>query len=155
MFKCRFSESTSENVLFISRHSYIRTLSPYAVLTQLPVLRVIGGHMRSNLFLPLTSDGIEIEHWGWSQCVSLAYRYASTDMQCHLLVATRDLTWPWPEVKFRHWHFKFNIYLLRRVSTRGTRCCQSYVTSFLSSKVICEKPFCKKTLFWPSLTFLT
>ena len=36
------------------------------------LLRVIGGHKRSNDFLPITFDRREIKDWGWSQCVSLA-----------------------------------------------------------------------------------
>ena len=36
-----------------------------------PLLHVIWGHMRSNAFLPLTIDWIELEPLGWSQCFSL------------------------------------------------------------------------------------
>ena len=44
-------------------------------------------------------------------------------------------------------------YIFRRVSTRGTQCCQNYVSGCLSSKVICDKPFLpKRTLFWHFLT---
>ena len=69
---------------------------------------------------------------------------ASTDMQYDLLGYTRDLTWHWPEVKFWHWPLKVNMYTFRSASTRGTWCCQNYVTIFLSSKVIREKHFFTK-----------
>ena len=78
---------------------------------------------------------------------------ASTDMQHDLRGVTRDLTWPWPEAKFWHWPFKAKMCILRRVLTSGARCCQDYVTSFPSSKVICKKKhFSKKRyfdLYWP------
>ena len=45
---------------------------PYVGLTQLPLILVIRGHLRSNAFFPLTFDRIEIERCGWFQCVSLA-----------------------------------------------------------------------------------
>ena len=68
------SESTSGNVLFISRYSYIRALSMARMQfwpndLSFESLEVIWGHIR---FLPLSFDRIEIERWGWSQCVSLA-----------------------------------------------------------------------------------
>ena len=66
----------------------------------------------------------------------------STYMQYDLLAQTRDLTWPWPEVKFWNWPFLRSICtmcIFRHISTRGTWCCQNHVTSFLSSKVMCEK----------------
>ena len=77
---------------------------------------------------------------------------ASIDMQYDLLGVTRDLTWPWPEVKFWHWPFKVNMYIFLCVSTRGTRCCQNYVTSFLSLKVVSEKPFLQKSAILPFFT---
>ena len=85
--------------------------------------------------------------------ICFSWTDASTDMQCDLLVPTRDLTWPWPEVKFGYRPFKVNVYLFRWVSTSRTRCCPNSLTSFLISKVICEKRhFRKKKLFnisWP------
>ena len=78
---------------------------------------------------------------------------ASTDMQYEY-----DLLDTWPHVtltwnQFLTWPFKVNMYIFRRVSTSGTRWCQSYAASFLSSKVICEKTvFAKKCYFdnfWP------
>ena len=57
--------------LIITRLSDLRTVS----MTQEEIwpnylsFEVIIGQMR---FLPLTSDGIEIEQCGWAQCVSLA-----------------------------------------------------------------------------------
>ena len=41
---------------------------------------------------------------------------ASIDIQYDLLGPTRDLTWPWSEVKFWLWSFKVNMYIFRRVS---------------------------------------
>ena len=69
---------------------------------------------------------------------------ASTDMQHELLGSLRDLTWPWPEVKFWHWHVNANLCIFRCVSARETRWCPNYVSSFLSSKLICENHFAKK-----------
>ena len=75
---------------------------------------------------------------------------AVTDMQHDLLGSSRDHTWPWPEVKVSHWYLKVKLYIFRRILTSGTRCCQNYVTSFLSSKVISEKKSCKSVF----LTFI-
>ena len=109
--------------------------------------KVIWGHIS---FLPLTFVRIEIERWGWSQYVSLA--------QTHRLIW--NITYLSRRVTSRDLDLRSNsdidplrpicTYIFRRVSSSGTRCCQNYVTSFLSSNVICEKPFSqKKTLFWP------
>ena len=95
-----FSESTSGNVLFISRYSYIGPLS----MTRMqfrpngPTFRsfkVIWGHIR---FLPLTFDRIEIEQWGWSQCVSLA--------QTHRLIC--NMTYLFRHVTSRHLDLRSN-----------------------------------------------
>ena len=138
------SDSTSENVLFISRYYYIGTLS----MTPMQLwpndhsfrsFKAIWGHI---CFLTLTFDRIEIGRWGWSQYVSLAQE-ASTDMQYDLLVTTRDLTWPWPKVIFWFWPFKVSMYIFRHVSTRRTRCYQNYVTIFLSSKLFLKNHFRK------------
>ena len=45
---------------------------PYAFLTGKPLLRAIRGH-RLNSFLSLIFDIMEVQYWGWFQCVSLAY----------------------------------------------------------------------------------
>ena len=129
-----FSEGTSKNVLPISRYSYIGPLS--MILKQFwpndlsfGSFEVIWGQIR---FLPLTFDRIEIERWEWAQSDSffrcVFCKDASNDMQYDLFGSTRDLTWPWPEVKF--WN---------------------YVSSFLSWKVISEKSFLQKSAI---LTFL-
>ena len=153
MFIFHFSESTSGNVLFISRHSYIGPLS----MTRMqfwpndPFFRsfkVIWGHIR---FLPVTFDRTEMERWEWSQCVSLA--------QTHRLVC--NITYLAQHVTSRDLELRSNsdigllrsicTYTFRHVSTRGTRCCHNYATSFLSSKDICENPFLQKSAI---LTFL-
>ena len=71
---------------------------------------------------------------------------ASIDIQYDLIGLTCDLTWPWLEVKFWYWPFKVHKYMFRRVSTRGTRCCQNYVPiALLVLKGFAKK--CKKRYF--------
>ena len=150
MFICRFFGGTSGNVLIFSSGPLSMTRMQF--WSNDPFFRsfeVIWGHIR---FFPLTFDCIEIERWGWSQYVSLAHT--------HRLI--RNMTYLSPHVTSRDLdlrsnydrYFKVNMYIIRHVSTRGRRCSQNYVTSFLSSNVICEKPFSqkKKTLFWPFMT---
>ena len=90
-----YSESTSGNVLFISRHSYIRPLSMTRMQfwpNDLPFrsFEVILGHIR---FLPLTFDRMEIERWGWFQCISLARTHRLICNMTYLAwhVTSRDL----------------------------------------------------------------
>ena len=119
MGKCSyavFSENVSGNVLFISRYSYIRLLSMTRMefwpnCLSFGSFEVTWGRIR---LLPLTFDRIEIEHWGWSQCVSLAQTHR---LICNLTFLTSDLTWSWPEVKFWHWPCKVTMYL-QHMSTR-------------------------------------
>ena len=94
MGKCSYAvffESTSGNLLFMSRYSYIRPLS----VTRMQFwpddfsfrsLEVIWGHIR---VLPLFFDRIEIERWGWSQCVSLAQTHR---MICSMTYLARHVT---------------------------------------------------------------
>ena len=60
-----------DNYINIFLHHTTTLDDPCTVLTQWP-LRVIQGHIRSVAFLHLTSDWIEIKHWGRSHCISLA-----------------------------------------------------------------------------------
>ena len=152
MFICLFSITTSGYVLFTSRYSYIRSLSmtPMQFWTNdhsFGSFEVIWGHIH---VFPLTVDRIEIKRWGWSQCVSLAQTHRLICNMTYLArhVISHDL---WPEVKFWHWPFRVNMYIFLYVSTRGTRCCQNYVASFLRSKVICKYPFLQIRVIW---TFL-
>ena len=96
-----FSESTSENLLFISRYSYIRSLSTRMQFWPSDLsfgsFEVIGGHIR---FLPLTYYRIGRDRALWMVPMCLSRTDASTDMQSDLLGSARDLTRPWPEVKY-------------------------------------------------------
>ena len=58
-----------------------------------PRLWVIRGHKRSNAFLYITFDRIEIKNLGWSQCVSLAKTYRLICKMTYLghHVTSRDL----------------------------------------------------------------
>ena len=42
---------------------------PMCSFDPITILRFIWGHLRSTSFFPLTFDRIEIERWGWSQCI--------------------------------------------------------------------------------------
>ena len=156
MFICRlFRKHRCERAIYLKIFlHWAPPDDPYAVLTQWPILQVIRGHMRSHsFFLPLTFDRTEIERRGWSQCVSLTQTHR---LICNMTyLAWHELTWPWPEAKFWHWPFTVKIYIFRCVLTSGTRCCQHFVHSFPSSKVICKKKtFLQKALFLPLLTSL-
>ena len=122
MLKCRFSESTGENVLSVSIYSSHEP--PPMIDIQFwhndlyfGSLGVIWGQIR--FFLHLTFDGMEIECRKWSQSVSLAKTH---QLICNMTdLARRNLIWPWPEMKFWYRPFQVNIYMLRRASTRGTK----------------------------------
>ena len=93
--------------------------------------------------LPLTFDRIDIQHCGWSQCVSLAgthrlicnMTYLSHDVTSSDLDlrSNLDLDFPRPT--------KVNMHIVRHVSTRRIRWLPNYFSSFISSKVISEKTF--------------
>ena len=171
-----FPESTSRNVIFIPRYSYIRPLLMTRVQfwtngLSLGSFEVIWDYIH---FLPLTFDRIEIERWWWSQCVSLVQTHR---LVCNMAYLARQVTsreldhGSYSEIDlFRSIlrrvsyilrmyilhaycvHIAQIAYILRCVSASGTRCWQNYVTIFLSSKVICEKHFCKRRYFhlsWP------
>ena len=133
----------SQDIL-ISGHSR----SPVCSFRRWPLLRVIQGHIRSNSFFCLK---LLIKWRCTLGMVSICFfcKDASTDIQYDPLGSTRDLTWP--DIKFWHCPFKVDMEIFRRVSTRGTRCCQNYYTSLLSSKLIYQK--INKRYFdlsWPS-----
>ena len=56
-------------------------------------------------------------------------------------------SWPWPLVKLSKLHFKVKWLLIRRVSTRRTRCCQNECHALTESKVITETRFVKTAIF--------
>ena len=120
MFKWSFILKAIEEVWQLSKKSYYATLDdPHAVLSQWPFLRVIQGHMRSNALLPLTLDRLQIAHWGWSQCVSLAKTH---QLICNMgYFLSRHVTSLDPDITS---NFDLSIFrstcMVRRVSTRGT-----------------------------------
>ena len=127
---------TSGNILLISRYSYVRLLLTHMQFYPMTSPSVIQIHVGWNSFLRLTFVRIEIEHWGWSQCVSLGW----TDrLICNMTFLAHHVTLP--DVKF--WLSRFNVqmHIFRRVSTgrRGTRWHHNYVSSFLCLKVVFEK----------------
>ena len=74
MCECFLFRSTRGTVLMMSRLSYVWPFSMahmYILPNDLSFgsFKVICGQMR---FLPLTFNGIEIEQWVWSRCVSIA-----------------------------------------------------------------------------------
>ena len=94
-------------------------------------------------FLPITSDRIEIEQCGWSQCVPLAetHRLICNKTYLGYDVTSSDLDLRSNfDLDFSR-STKVNIHIFRRVSTRGIRWRPNYFSSFLSSKVISENPF--------------
>ena len=156
MGKCSYavySKSTGGNVLFMSKYFYIRRLS----MTRMQLwpndlsfrtLEVIWGQIR---FLPLTFDRIEVESWGWSQCVSLA--------QTHLLIC--NMTYVASHVTSRDLDLRPNsdIDLLRPkcayfdASWRQEHDAAKIMSlAFLVQKLFAKKTFFKKTLFRPLLT---
>ena len=64
-------EHANYRMLFTVGHCQVKICN----LTQWPLLQVIRGHLRSNSFLLLPFDRIEIKYCGWSKCVSLAWTY--------------------------------------------------------------------------------
>ena len=146
------SESTGGNVLFISRYSYIRPLSMtrmqfWPIHLFFGSFEVIWGQIR---FLHLTFDRIEIERWGMAP-MRLSCTDASTDMPYELLGSTRDLIWPWPEVKFWNWPLRSKCTHFD-ASWRKEHDAAKIISPAFLFQVICKKLFCKKALFWPSLT---
>ena len=137
MFKCRFSRKCDGNIYLKMFFNWANLDDPYAILTKWPLLRFIRGHMRSNSFFASNFWFNRDRALGMVPIYFLG-KDASNDIHCHLPGSTCDLTWPWPEVKFWHWPFKVNMYIFRRVSTRGIWC---YVPHFLSSKRIWEKRY--------------
>ena len=91
MLICRFFPKVRVGTCYLSQG--IPTLgpsrSPYAVLTQWPLLWDLRGHTRSHSFLPLTFDAIKIERWGCSQCVSLAETHR---LICNMTYLARHVT---------------------------------------------------------------
>ena len=161
-----FSESASRNVLFIWRYCYIRPLSqhlcckatlddPYVFLTQLPFLQVIRGHTRSHSILPLTFDRIEIERWGWPQCVSFAHQHR---LICNMNYLTRHLTSRDLDLRSN-----YDIDLLRSICTYIFRCIstkeqdavKTMPLALLGEKLFAKNHICKKAPFWPFLTSVT
>ena len=61
----------------------------YDGLTQLPLLRVILGHLRSDAFLSLTFDRSEMEQGGWFECISLAVTHG---LVCNMTYLGHDVT---------------------------------------------------------------
>ena len=64
-------------------------------------------------------------------------------------VTSRDRPWPGQILKLTF--FGQHVWIFVRVSTRGTRCCQNYVSSFLFQKLITKSHFLPKSTI---LTFL-
>ena len=94
-------------------------------------------------FLPITFDRIEIERCGWSQCVPLAETHR---LICNMTYLGHEVTSSDLDLRSNFdldfsRSTKVNMHIFRRVSTRGTRWRPNYLSSFLSSKVISEKPF--------------
>ena len=94
-------------------------------------------------FLPVTFDRIEMERCGWSQCVPLAETHR---LICSMTYLGHDVTSSDLDLRSNFdldfsRSTKVNMHIFRRVSTRGTRWRPNYFSSFLSSKVISEKPF--------------
>ena len=94
-----------------------------------------SGHLRSYevtfAFLPLPFDRIEIEHWGWFQYASLAQTHR---LICNMMYLSRHLTSHDLDLRSNSDIdlLRSIMYIIRRVSTRGTWCCQNYVTIFHS-----------------------
>ena len=142
------SESARGIMLIISRLCNLRPLS-MTHKTQwplLPVIRAIWGQIR--FWTPLQNIDRAVRLV--TMCFSC--QDASTDMQHDQSGSRRDLTWPWPEVKFWPRHFKINMHIFRQVSAGGTRWRPNYFASLLTSRVVCEKSFLSKRLFWHLLT---
>ena len=143
MCKCLFFESASKNMLSISRHSYIGPLSMIHMQFQPNDLsfgsfEFIWGQIP---FLPLTFDRIEIERWEWP----------------NLYLSQRRIDWYeiWPAWLYTWSHVTLTLVQILKLTFLGQHvhsyfdgCCQNFVSSFLSSKVICEKPCLQKALFW-------
>ena len=131
MLKCRFFPKVRVETCHLSQDILISRQSWWLICSFYPILRVIRGNMRSNKFDASNSWCNRDRALGMvPMCFSRTN--TSLDMQHDLLGSTRDLTWPWPEVKLRHWPMRVNMYKFRRVSTRGTWCCPNYSPFFLS-----------------------
>ena len=121
---------------------------PYVGLTQLPLLRVIWGIWGQMSFLTLTFDRIEIDQWGWSQCISLA--------ETHRLIC--NMTYLGHDVTSSDLRSKFNldfprsscIYFdaSRRAEHDGIRIIS---LALLVQKLLAKKHLCHLTydLWWP------
>ena len=148
-----FSESTSGNVLFISRYSYIRPISMTGMQfwpndLSFGSFEVIWDH---NSFLPITFDRIEIERWGWSEYVSLAHTHRVISNMTYLVrhVTSRDLDL----------RSDSDIDLLRSNCTyfdaswrQEHDAAKTLSLAFLVRKVLAKKHFWKKRYFdiyWP------
>ena len=139
----------------ISRLSYLMPLSmthgPWVELTQWPLLRVIRDHKRwYSLFASNFWQNSDIAGRLVPMCFSRPE--ASTDMQYDLSGSQRNLTWPWPEIKFSTWFFKVKMRIFRRVSAREIRLRPNYFADISSSKVIRDELFMSyvKNVFDPS-----
>ena len=106
-----YSKSTGGNVLFISRYSYnwpflMTRVQFWPNDLSFESFEVRWGHIR---FLPLTFDRIEIERWGWSQCVSLAQTHR---LICNMTYLARHVTKTKMFVVSRgiEWHQNFNFF---------------------------------------------
>ena len=150
MFICLFSITTSGYVLFISRYSYIRSLSmtPMQFWTNdhsFGSFEVIWGHIH---VFPLTVDRIEIKRWGWSQCVSLAQTHW---LICNVTYLARHVTSRhlWPEAKFWHWPFRVNMYIFLLSRREEHDAAKTMSLAFLGQKLFAKTHFYKRALFWP------
>ena len=98
--------------------------------------------MRSNEFLSTTFDRIQLEHWGWSQCVSLAETHRQICNMTYLghRVTSRDIDQRSNFGIFRPTCIYFD------VSTReehdGVRIISP---AFLVQKLFAKKSICVKT----------
>ena len=113
-------------------------------------LKVIWGHQQ---FLTITCDCEEVETWEVSLCLSRQYTSNSTHNMQHDLLGSPLVLWP--EIRFRLWPFKINMYIFRCILTREKRYRSNYVDSLLWSKVSSENHVIKTILNFHDLWRLT
>ena len=138
MFKCHFLPKVPVRTCYLSQYILKLGHSRWPICKCDPMISP-SVHSRSYeatfFFLPLTLDSIEIWYWEWSQSVTFAKKHG---LMCHMWYLARvTLTWG----QFLILTLKVNMYIFRRISTRGARCCQivSLLIQFFELKTFRQK----------------
>ena len=147
MGKCSNSLRSEETALIIWTMSYVRPFSMNHMQVW-PINLSFRSFGVKCVFLPLIFDRIEIDQWGWVQCVSLAETHQLIYNRAYR-VTSHDLN----HGSIFYLDFLSSTCIFLRLLTTGTLGCPKYFTSFLIQRLF-EKKRLSKTLFWTFLTAL-